>query len=198
MYQLNMANPMINKIDGILADAKVAQRNPTGFTPKVEQPLVVQTKGYDVQSATKQAGIKENNESLSVEDRNRIADAAAAGSKASGQLGAVATTVAVVCGESVIATGPCGVPSAAIATGATATGFVLDGVEQLARPNMGQTVNNTLLMLAQRQIDNKLPLIAPITNETFNLWKDSKSNKNFEDWLNSEWLKTLEQLRSKK
>ena len=155
-------------------------------------------KGYDVQSATKQAGIKENNESLSVEDRNRIADAAAAGSKASGQLGAVATTVAVVCGESVIATGPCGVPSAAIATGATATGFVLDGVEQLARPNMGQTVNNTLLMLAQRQIDNKLPLIAPITNETFNLWKDSKSNKNFEDWLNSEWLKTLEQLRSKK
>ena len=53
-------------------------------------------------------------------------------------------------------------------------------------------------MLAQRQIDNKLPLIAPLTNETFNLWKDSKSNKNFEDWLNSEWLKTLEQLRSKK
>ena len=57
MYQLNMANPMINKIDGILADAKVAQRNPAGFTPKVEQPLVVQSQCNSVACASDVAGI---------------------------------------------------------------------------------------------------------------------------------------------
>ena len=62
MYQFNMANPMIGQIDDILTEATVAQKNPSGFTPKVEQPLVVQTKGYDLNSATKQAGIKENNQ----------------------------------------------------------------------------------------------------------------------------------------
>ena len=57
MYQFNMANPVVGQIDNILADAAVAQRNPAGFTPKIEQPLVVQAKGYDLNSATKQAGI---------------------------------------------------------------------------------------------------------------------------------------------
>jgi len=63
---------------------------------------------------------------------------------------------------------------------------------------LGKGLQDTLLQLAQYQIDNKLPLAAPITNEVVEAWKNSKSSQPFNDWINDQWNKTLQKMKDEK
>ncbi|WP_171816063.1 hypothetical protein, partial [Serpentinimonas barnesii] len=73
-----------------------------------------------------------------------------------------------------------------------------DFVEQVARPDVGKGVNDFFLNIAQKQIDNKLPLVAPITNEVRALWVQSGMDKPFEAWANEQWSVVVKQLESSK
>jgi hypothetical protein len=87
--------------------------------------------------------------------------------------------------------------AAAVAGVSTAVGFVADIVEQAARPDVGKMAQNFFISYAQNRIDQKLPLIAPLTNEVRNLWQQSGSGLQFETWVNQEWQKTLKQVGGK-
>lgn len=188
MYQFNMANPMIGQIDDILTEATVAQKNPSGFTPKVEQPLVVQTKGYDLNSATKQAGIKDYNEPIPDADKIRIANGAAVISKIAGTTADNAIGVAGICALSSNPFGEaCAAGMTATAAGAALVDYGARGVEQLARPNLGQTVVDGFKDVAVDAV-GKTPVVGPVlvpaTSAGIDILKDSQYGKSVEDFIN--------------
>lgn len=91
--------------------------------------------------------------------REAIADGAAATSRQAGVVGAAATAAA--------ASAP---PQAkpiprAVAVGATVIGVGADVVEQVVRPDTGQTVVNSAGTVIGEIANKKLPAAAPITNE---------------------------------
>jgi Flp pilus assembly pilin Flp len=63
---------------------------------------------------------------------------------------------------------------------------------------VGKGVHDFFLAIAQKQIDNKLPLAAPVTNEVKTLWTKSGSAKPFETWVNERWSGVVKQLESSK
>ena len=183
-----MANPMIGQIDDILTEATVAQKNHSGFTPKVEQPLVVQTKGYDLNSATKQAGIKDYNEPIPDADKIRIANGAAVVSKIAGTTADNAIGVAGICALSSNPFGEaCAAGMTATAAGAALVDYGARGVEQLARPNLGQTVVDGFKDVAVDAV-GKTPVVGPVlvpaTSAGIDILKDSQYGKSGEDFIN--------------
>jgi hypothetical protein len=123
--------------------------------------------------------------------RNDVADGAAGVSRGSGIVGSTATAASAIPGPHQ----PGAVTTALVATG---VGFTADVIEQIARPDVGKGVHDFFLANAQKQIDNKLPLVAPITNEVRSLWASSGSAKPFEDWVNDRWNDVVKQLESSK
>ncbi len=63
------------------------------------------------------------------------------------------------------------------ALGAAVVGFVADGVQQVVKPDVGGGLHKTLLTVAQDQLDRKIPLPAPITNEIEKMWEKGGTEK---------------------
>ncbi len=123
--------------------------------------------------------------------RNDVADGAALVSRGSGIVGSTATAVSTI-------PGPHQPGAATTAVVATGVGFVADVVEQGARPNVGKGVHDFFLNTAQNQIDNKLPLAAPFSNEVKTFWTNSGTAKSFEVWVNERWSEAVKQLEKSK
>ncbi len=123
--------------------------------------------------------------------RNDVADGAALVSRGSGIVGSTATAASTI-------PGPHQPGAATTAVVATGVGFVADVVEQVTRPSVGKGVHEFFLSNAQKQIDNKLPLVAPVTNEVKTFWTNSGTAKTFEVWVNERWSEAVKQLESKK
>jgi hypothetical protein len=119
--------------------------------------------------------------------RNDVADGAALVSRGSGIVGSTATVAAVM-------PGPHQPGAATTALTATVVGLGADAVEQIARPDIGKTAQAVFLqVIVQRQLDNRLPLAAPITNEIIELWKQSGTSQDLNTWANNEWVKFIKE-----
>src|SRR5450830_972623 len=69
---------------------------------------------------------------------------------------------------------------------ATTVGFGASALEQLLRPNVGQTVIGSAAA-GVSQVTDKLPggpLLSPITNEFLNQLQDTQSAKEIQNWFN--------------
>ena len=111
-------------------------------------------------------------------------------SRTAGIVGSTATTAAATPG-----------PHQPVATGtaivAQTVGLAADAVEQLIKPDVGKVTHDLLLAIAQRDIDRRLPLVVPLTNEVRTLWQQSGSAQPFETWVNERWRLVLQQLEQK-
>jgi hypothetical protein len=123
----------------------------------------------------------------SADIRNDVADGASTVSRGAGIVGSAATTAAAI-------PGPHEPTAAVTAVTATGVGFAADVIEQVARPDVGKGVQDFLSSVAQSAIDNKMPLVAPVTNEVKQAWRDSGTSKSLDSWLNDEWNKTLKKM----
>lgn len=123
--------------------------------------------------------------------REDAADIASGVGRGAGVVSSAATAAATVPGPHQ----PAAATTAVIATGA---GFAADVVEQVAQPDTGKAVHEFFLGIAQTQVDNKLPLIAPVSNEVRTLWVESGAAEPFESWVNNRWNGVIKQLESAK
>ena len=123
--------------------------------------------------------------------RNDVAVMSEMVGRVAGIVGSTATAAAVQ-------PGPHQPLATKVAVTATGVGLAADFVEQVAGPDVGKGVNDFFLNIAQKQIDNKLPLVAPITNEVRALWVQSGMDKPFEAWANEQWSVVVKQLESSK
>jgi hypothetical protein len=112
--------------------------------------------------------------------RNDVADGAAVVGRGSDITAATSTMAAAV-------PGPHQPGAATTALVATGVGFAANVVEQVARPDVGKGLNDFMGSVLQEQLDRKLPIMAPITNESIEHWKKSGSSESFEKWINREW-----------
>jgi hypothetical protein len=112
--------------------------------------------------------------------RNDVADGAAVVGRGSDITAATSTMAAAV-------PGPHQPGAATTALVATGVGLAANVVEQVARPDVGKGLNDFMGSVLQEQLDRKLPIMAPVTNESIEHWKKSGSSESFEKWINREW-----------
>jgi filamentous hemagglutinin len=79
--------------------------------------------------------------------------------------------------------------SGAVAVGATVIGVGADAVEQLVRPDIGQTGVNSAALIVQTVVEHvpNSGLVAPITNELVEAWKASGSSMKLQEWINQKF-----------
>lgn len=117
--------------------------------------------------------------------RDAIANGAATTGRAAGVVASGATAAAA-------AGSPQVKPIAgAVALGAIAVGLGADVVEQLARPNTGQVLQDSVLNYFQELADRRIPGSAPITNEFIEAWRASGTSTSLNDWTNQQWQEFL-------
>jgi filamentous hemagglutinin len=75
--------------------------------------------------------------------------------------------------------------SGAVAVGATVIGVGADAVEQLVRPDMGQTGVNAAGSAVSEIVNKRVPVLAPITNEIVEAAKASEVGKSIQEKLNA-------------
>lgn len=119
--------------------------------------------------------------------RNDVATGADLLSRGAGVVGSAATMAAVV-------PGPHQPGAASVALGATGMGLAADALGQVAQPDVGTATQAFFLTYAQYRVDEKLPLVAPVTNEVVHLWRQSNTSQSIELWVNQQWSKALDQL----
>jgi len=73
--------------------------------------------------------------------------------------------------------------------GATVIGVGADAVEQLVRPDMGQTGVNSAALIVQTVVEHvpNSGLVAPVTNELVEAWKASGSSMKLQEWINQKF-----------
>ena len=113
--------------------------------------------------------------------RRDVADGAAVVGRGSDITAATSTMAAAV-------PGPHQPGAAATALVSTGFGLAANVVEQVARPDMGKGLNDTLSNILQERVDKRIPIAAPITNELFEVWKQSETNKDLQTWSNQIWM----------
>jgi filamentous hemagglutinin len=135
----------------------------------LNQPTITNTPGDTMATAAcangdlackSGVGVQQN-APLTQQTREAIADGAAGVSRQAGVIAAGATAATAAASPQVKPI------TAAVATGATVIGVAADAVEQMVRPDTGQTVVN-LIGTASSTLIEKLPggaAVAPITNE---------------------------------
>jgi filamentous hemagglutinin len=114
--------------------------------------------------------------------REGIADTAAGVSRQAGIVGAAATAAAA-------SVPPQAKPiPRAVAVGATVIGVAADAVEQVVRPDVGQTIINLAGTGLQEAVNNNPvgKVVAPFTNEIVEAWKQSGSSQSIQDWVNQQ------------
>ena len=86
---------------------------------------------------------------------------------------------------------------AAVGVAATATGvdFVSKLVEQGLSPHAGKALFEIFSTYAGDKINERVPLIAPVTNEAIEIWKQSGSTKSATEWINSRWNEFVGELK---
>ncbi|PQA75676.1 DUF637 domain-containing protein [Rhodoferax sp. TS-BS-61-7] len=126
---------------------------------------------------------QQQNAPLTQQARNAIADGASGLSRQAGVVAATATTVTTVAPPQVKPV------SGAVAVGATVIGVGADAVEQLVRPDMGQTATNSASLIVQTVVEHvpNANLVAPITNELVESWKASGSSLKLQEWINAKF-----------
>lgn len=122
----------------------------------------------------------QQNKPITQQTKEAIADGASSLSRQAGVIGAAAT--------SATAAAPLQVKpiTGTVAVGATAIGMAAGTVEQLARPNTGQTVVDMGGLIIQTATE-RLPygqITAPATNELLEMWRASGTLQSAEDWIN--------------
>jgi hypothetical protein len=75
-----------------------------------------------------------------------------------------------------------------VAVGATVIGVAADAVEQVVRPDVGQTIINLAGTGLQEAVNNNPvgKVVAPFTNEIVEAWKQSGSSQSIQDWVNQQ------------
>jgi len=121
---------------------------------------------------------QQQNAPLTQQTREAIADGASGLSRQAGVVAATATTVTTVAPPQVKPV------SGAVAVGATVIGVGADAVEQLVRPDMGQTIVNSMGNVLSDQLTNKIPGAAVVTNELIEAAKSSDTAKKIQSELN--------------
>jgi filamentous hemagglutinin len=127
---------------------------------------------------------QQQNAPLTQQARGAIADGASGLSRQAGVVAATATTVTTVAPPQVKPV------SGAVAVGATVIGVGADAVEQLMRPDTGQTTVNLLGTVTGEAVNKVLPIAAPLTNEIVEGLKGSDKADQIKKETNSfiEWL----------
>jgi hypothetical protein len=112
--------------------------------------------------------------------REAIAEGASSTSRQAGVIGAAATAATAA------ASPPVKPITGSVAIGATVIGVAADAVEQLVRPDTGQTLTNLVGSGLQEAANNNPigKIVSPITNEAIEAWKKSGSSKTIQDWVN--------------
>jgi hypothetical protein len=101
---------------------------------------------------------------------NTAADGAAFVSREAGMVGSTATAVAAY-------PNPFQPEAAALAITSTTIGFAADVAEQILRPDPGKLITNGATDILLKPIVDKFPVIAPISNEGAELFKNSEAAK---------------------
>ena len=114
-----------------------------------------------------------------------VANTASAISRQAGVIGSAATAATQVVPPQVKPI------TGAVATGATLIGVGADVVEQIARPDTGQTVVNSLGTVALEQVNKKIPGAAPVANEIVETIKNSETSQTIQKEIN----RTIEVLK---
>src|SRR5450830_928324 len=70
---------------------------------------------------------------------------------------------------------------------ATVVGFGAGAVEQLLRPNVGQTIYEGALGLGGQIVSDRIPLASPAVNELGEAIKGTSSSQSVTDWINKKW-----------
>ena len=119
----------------------------------------------------------QQNAPLTQQARDAIADGASNLSRQAGVVAAGATAIGSQAG-------PYAKPAQALAVGATVVGVGADALEQITRPNNGQTLVNSISTAISEQINKRLPMAAPITNEILEIGKTSPLGLTIEKKVN--------------
>ena len=125
------------------------------------------------------AGIKNSIRDIN-DVRNDVADGAAIAGRGADITAATSTMAAAV-------PGPHQPGAATTAIVATGVGFMANVVEQAARPDVGRGLNDLLTSILQERIDRRVPIVAPITNELTEAWKQSGTSQNLQTWSTQVW-----------
>ncbi|MEJ7686506.1 MAG: DUF637 domain-containing protein, partial [Variovorax sp.] len=155
----------------------------SGASPSVGLPTGVPTATCAIGDYNCAAGIRNTQPAGTLvppETRLEIAVGAERLGRQAGVVGAVATAVAAT-------PGPHQVAAAATAIGATAVNLGATTVEQLFRPDPGKALVDaavTGIGIAAEHVPGIGPVLAPVTNEMLEAWKNSGTSQPFQQWWN--------------
>ncbi|SIT45089.1 Filamentous haemagglutinin family outer membrane protein [Paraburkholderia piptadeniae] len=125
------------------------------------------------------------NSTVGAPSRQQIADAAGFGAAQADRVSAMATALA--------ASGTpipyVSVPAESVAIGASATSWLLNGVQQIATPDVGSySISNAISQVTGAMM-SAYPLAAPIINEFGSITSNSGAAQSAQDWVNAVWAK---------
>jgi len=80
-----------------------------------------------------------------------------------------------------------GVPAAAISFGFGVVNFAAGGIEQIARPDIGQYSYENALGLGVKVASDRFPVFSPAINEAGEAIKSSQTSSDIKNWINNQW-----------
>jgi len=80
-----------------------------------------------------------------------------------------------------------GVPAAAISFGFGVVNFAAGGIEQIARPDIGQYSYENALGLGVKVASDRFPVFSPAINEAGEAIKSLQTSSDIKNWINNQW-----------
>ncbi|MCO5412415.1 hemagglutinin repeat-containing protein [Ralstonia mojiangensis] len=80
-----------------------------------------------------------------------------------------------------------GLPAGAISLGFGAVNVVAGGIEQIARPDIGQYSYENALGLGVKVVSDRFPVFSPAINEAGEAIKSSQTSSDIKSWINNQW-----------
>jgi len=117
--------------------------------------------------------------------RDQLADSAASVSMAAGRFGAVTAAAAAI-------PSPYSPGFTTAAFAATVASWIAGGVEQVARPNVGQYTIGSVFGLGAHVASDRIPLASPAINETVEFLNGKSASQSIGNWINSHWNQIIE------
>ncbi|CAB3802179.1 hypothetical protein LMG28688_05523 [Paraburkholderia caffeinitolerans] len=73
----------------------------------------------------------------------------------------------------------------------TAVGMAADGIVQIAKPDVGQYYENSVVGIAASTISGRVPALSPAVNEAANQFNSSSWGNSIQEFINSSWSRFI-------
>jgi filamentous hemagglutinin len=190
----SVAPGVAEELNGRTATDPGARWINTGLTNADGNPLIVQS--LPAQNQALQAFIMENYNSATpgqvpspfayqltpvpTDIRGTVADVAGGISTAAGRFSAVTAAAATV-------PSPYSLGFIGAANIGTIVGYGADGIVQIARPDVGQYYENSVIGIVANALSGRVPALSPAVNETANQFNASSWGTSIQEFINTSW-----------